>query len=109
MLFVNDDRTVGFGADVQEGGDFVVEKLHPGEYTIQVRADEEGYLVEEVRDPSGALRWFTVPEVGDGFAEIDLTRLGVSRVWSETVGTGARCMVHRWSYSARRGRGWQVQ
>ena len=35
MLFVNDDRTVGFGADVQEGGDFVVEKLHPGEYTFK--------------------------------------------------------------------------
>ena len=76
MLFVNDDRTVGFGADVQEGGDFVVEKLHPGEYTIQVRADEEGYLVEGSKGPSGALRWFTVPEVGDGFAEIDLTPAG---------------------------------
>ena len=41
-----------------------------------MRADEEGYLVEEVRDPSGALRWFTVPEVGDGFAEVDLAPAG---------------------------------
>ena len=30
ILFINDDRTVGFGADVLSDGTFTVEKLHPG-------------------------------------------------------------------------------
>jgi len=92
MLLVNDERTVGHGADVLEDGSFEVLKLHPGDYTLQVSAAEEGYLNEEVKGEAGAVRWFTVPEEQDGEGSIAL-RLGAS-VWGVVTDLASSAPVY---------------
>lgn len=74
VLALNDERTVGFGAPVNADGSFAIEKLHPGEYILQVRAASLGYLNEEILDADGEPRWFTVSEENDEPAvEIELS------------------------------------
>ncbi len=62
LLAYNETGTVGIGAQCESDGYFEVHRLHEGRYSLQVWADDEGYVNGRVRDEDGEVFLFEVPD-----------------------------------------------
>lgn len=62
LLAYNETGTVGIGAQCESDGSFEVHRLHGGLYSLQIWADDEGYVNDRVRDEEGEVFAFEVPD-----------------------------------------------
>ena len=53
VLLYNDNSTVGRGAPVDDQGVATIDRLHPGNYTLQIYAENDGYFNEKYQDENG--------------------------------------------------------
>lgn len=84
VRLLNSDGTVAVAAACDSDGSFVVDALHPGTYTLDIFAADEGYLDTQWLDPSGT----PVPvEVGEGDTDVGTIPLEAGASLSGTART----------------------
>lgn len=97
-LLYNDTRTVGVGAQADEGGELVLEGLWGGDYTLFVYAEDEGGLSDWVRDEGGEPKVFTLIDGQERAEALDLPSGGAIDATLTDDGGEAAYGAELWAY-----------